>query len=291
MSCLDYFNINSLESISISCSSLFQVVLCTFYNFFINSNGGAIYLTTSSNSIISQTVFFNCSSNNGGSFYILNSVLCSFSFNCFSNCDATSWGLAFYSSTSNYHHYYDNSIEFSSKFGLKGRSVALLYLGTQYFSYNNVSYCKANPYDAILLWHSISITINYNTVINNLVTIVINIDQSSKGNCTYSNFVNNNKNSNSHAFYYQSLSNIPFLFFQSLLILNNQYQLSYISNGYSFIECSFFNNSFLIPSGIINNLNSNTIYIQHNTKCFIKIFISPRKRYFNKLFIFLNLLY
>ena len=278
MSCLNLLNNNSLSRLVYTCSNLFQIKNCKFINLGdINDQGGAISLTSSnSNCTIEKSIFLNCFSSYGGSFYVYNSNYILINNNCFSNCFSLEMGQCIYSHSIYEHNFNDNSIEYCSKNGDKGRSSVCIHKGTQNFLKGNISNNWIQTYDVLLLYDSINAISNFNNIIKNNVTIAINVYGCIQGNFSFSNIIKNNKVENSYALIFNSQSFQNCLFFSSIILNNDQLGLFNENNNIIFNLCSFNENSFIIPINILNNLNFKSYDIIFNYICYNKNSINVR---------------
>ena len=286
---------NPIEKISKTCSlnTLFSIYLCKFNNLNnLNTNGGAIYLSSTGNSTISKNIFFSCNSNNGGSIYLININFCENNFNCFDNCFATNWGQAFCSTTNNIHSFYENSIQYCSKNGDKGRSSVYIYGGNQIFKNGNLSKCWISisaSYDSIIFYYAISIFSIFNNIIHNKLTIAINLAQSQSGYMNYSNIVNTTKVYDIYGLIYDNENFGSFYFNNCYFLQNIQISFSMNSGRLYLFTCFFSNNSFILPNGFLNINNLLTYNLKFNYIC--KNINSHQKFFYFPKFLFLIFLF
>ena len=289
MSCFTLFNSSPSNKLSFTCNNLFQINFCIFLNLgSVSENGGGIYLSsTNSNCIIENSIFNYCYASNGGSFYISDSDYINVNFNCFSYCFSNNYGQSFYSTTPKNHFYNDNSIEYCSEKGDKGRGVTYILYGIQIIHKTNLTRNKVSSYEVLVIALFNEVYSNFNNLINNNATIAINLHDTQKGNMSFTNVISIYKVVNGCSLVYNAASFLTFTFYSTYFSSNFQDNFLYQSNtAIFFFDCNFIDNSFNIPLNIIINNNLNKNKINFNPIC-LKKFKTIEKNPKKSLFLFL----
>jgi len=252
MSCLNYVDLSPQNAIIPSCSSgsIFFVSYCVFYGMNygrIGSNGGAVSVSWTSSSCIFEHSFFHfCSSSNGGCLYICSSTKTEILNCCFFCCYASSRGQAIY------HQQLDNSgvfqIEGSNTVYCPSNNqgnncVVFLEKGNTHFSNYNLSNCHVSGYDCIYFYAQNTIDASFIHLSENKVDIVIDVDHSYNGHINNINMIENIHNNGGYRSIIHDnifgVISVEFSIFRS-----NSFPILLSNNRITFIDCLFYNNVF-----------------------------------------------
>ena len=289
--CLNYSNLNIFNPMLFICSSStkFIINLCIF-NGFINSrkdlNGGILFIDyLNSISYIFKSSFLSCRANNGGAIYFNLPLYVKFQENCFENCSANNYGQSIFCFNPNSESLIE--LYFSSIYKCPNQ-----YLGTLFGIYIHYSKCKIHNinytnsklthWDIILFWHTIYSELYYLNSINIYSQIILDFASSSNGLLKNSNFINNTYNGYIHYndFIFDSLvNNISFI---NSILISNTFNKFTSHSQINFLNCKYFNNSFINNNIEFYPLTHNNIQLNNclfQTKTFFKFIKFPFKNF------------
>ena len=289
MSCLILKNQKINNNIILNCTTnqFFYINFCFFQSIFNpNTNGGCFFLSlTGIQTFILNNKFLNCSSNfNGGSFFIEFLNYSEINKNCFYNCQSKLGGQSFNikciinkSQIINYNTFFECS---KLNFG----NIAVIHIdgGIQNVNYNNITYSWIKDWTILYNRDSSNIFSNFNNLINNIATIILEQNGIS-GNFSNFNLINNTEPIYKYGLIHCSGNN----FYNNFIILLNKFIILQSSTGTAiFINCIFYNNLF-ITSQILNY--PSTIEIKQ-INCYFLYTINKKNNYF-KFILILNFFY
>ena len=261
---------SSCQTFSCSGSGTFYVKLCLFSVISTVSNGGAVYISSSSsNSVFNQNTFVECVTTKvGGGIYIHSGYNLNISECCFSDCQALDSQVHY--SYVQKHNFWLVTSQKSSPTGLGNTRVIYLYGGVANVDDINVSYCRLKDYDAIDIRSTSNSLVKFSTFASNIISLVCEFSDTN-ARCNSCNIVNNTEPVTNWGLFYSFGSNK--LTVTSCVIKSNTFA-NLISGSAVFSQCILYSNSFTTsatladtPTYVFNHFSSNLCKAHpHKTK-------------------------